>query len=244
MPGDYLAHHGIRGQKWGVRRYQNEDGSYTNAGRERHAEAESSDNGSSPSNNASRNAKIKRGAMIVGGIALTAIAAYALYKTGAGKQMLDAGKNVFNKMPAKTKVSDVSKITKASSAHKDSIEIAKATAKLSKKQSTKKDVTNMGREIAKNMLMQMANNAFTSSQQQSNPQLPPAQQRPTQQQRSRQQRSTQQQQRSRQQRPSQQRPPTRYYQNTSRARNASASLDSSANNYMNFTNDLLKQFGY
>lgn len=24
----YLAHHGIKGQKWGVRRYQNEDGSY------------------------------------------------------------------------------------------------------------------------------------------------------------------------------------------------------------------------
>ena len=31
----YLIHHGIKGQKWGVRRYQNEDGSYTNAGRRR-----------------------------------------------------------------------------------------------------------------------------------------------------------------------------------------------------------------
>lgn len=30
-----LYHHGILGQKWGVRRYQNEDGSYTNAGKER-----------------------------------------------------------------------------------------------------------------------------------------------------------------------------------------------------------------
>lgn len=32
----YLAHHGIKGQKWGVRRYQNSDGSYTNAGKVRY----------------------------------------------------------------------------------------------------------------------------------------------------------------------------------------------------------------
>lgn len=32
---DYLAHHGILGQKWGVRRYQNLDGSLTELGRKR-----------------------------------------------------------------------------------------------------------------------------------------------------------------------------------------------------------------
>lgn len=32
---DYLEHHGILGQKWGVRRYQDENGSYTKEGLER-----------------------------------------------------------------------------------------------------------------------------------------------------------------------------------------------------------------
>lgn len=32
----YLAHHGIKGMKWGVRRFRNEDGSLTEAGKKRH----------------------------------------------------------------------------------------------------------------------------------------------------------------------------------------------------------------
>ena len=33
--GNYLKHYGVKGQKWGVRRYQNEDGSYTEEGKRR-----------------------------------------------------------------------------------------------------------------------------------------------------------------------------------------------------------------
>lgn len=35
MSDYYLCHHGIKGMKWGIRRYQNKDGSYTAAGKKR-----------------------------------------------------------------------------------------------------------------------------------------------------------------------------------------------------------------
>ena len=33
---DYIQHHGVKGQKWGIRRYQNQDGTLTPEGRERY----------------------------------------------------------------------------------------------------------------------------------------------------------------------------------------------------------------
>lgn len=36
----YLAHHGIKGMKWGVRRFRNEDGSLTAAGKNRYRDDE------------------------------------------------------------------------------------------------------------------------------------------------------------------------------------------------------------
>lgn len=38
---DIIEHHGVKGMKWGVRRYQNYDGSYTRKGLERYKKAES-----------------------------------------------------------------------------------------------------------------------------------------------------------------------------------------------------------
>ena len=39
-----LYHHGIKGQRWGVRRFQNEDGSLTDAGKKRYLNADGSYN--------------------------------------------------------------------------------------------------------------------------------------------------------------------------------------------------------
>lgn len=38
VDGGYLIHYGISGQKWGIRRYQNEDGTLTEEGKERYRE--------------------------------------------------------------------------------------------------------------------------------------------------------------------------------------------------------------
>lgn len=40
IPESYLMHHGVKGQKWGVRRYQNPDGTLTAAGRKRYGSEE------------------------------------------------------------------------------------------------------------------------------------------------------------------------------------------------------------
>lgn len=39
MTYGYLAHHGIKGQKWGVRRFQNPDGTLTEEGRRRYGKS-------------------------------------------------------------------------------------------------------------------------------------------------------------------------------------------------------------
>ena len=41
IDNEYLEHHGVKGQKWGIRRYQNEDGTLTDEGKKRYSNLDS-----------------------------------------------------------------------------------------------------------------------------------------------------------------------------------------------------------
>lgn len=78
MQSDYIKHHGILGQKWGIRRFQNRNGRLTPVGREHVAENKkgSSEDGSKKGLSDKQKKALKIGAAAVG----TALAAYGGYK--------------------------------------------------------------------------------------------------------------------------------------------------------------------
>lgn len=78
-----LYHFGVRGMKWGQRRYQNQDGSYTAQGQGRYAPKGYSSGSSRRSSGSSNgHARLKKAAKIGAGVAAAGLAAYGAYRLG------------------------------------------------------------------------------------------------------------------------------------------------------------------
>ena len=103
---DYLVHHGIKGMRWGIRRYQNPDGTLTAAGRKRYNREDSG--------NESNTSRQPRQRMATGNGALVAYGAAAGIAAGvAGNSHFSAGqvKNWSSSVDSTSKqVRDMTKI--------------------------------------------------------------------------------------------------------------------------------------
>lgn len=86
-----LYHHGIKGQKWGVRRFQNEDRTLTPAGKERYGKGKSGKSGGENKNSAINSdtaKKVAKTALAVAGTAAVAYGGYKLANSDMGREFL------------------------------------------------------------------------------------------------------------------------------------------------------------
>jgi hypothetical protein len=124
-PQAYLVHHGIKGQKWGVRRYQNEDGSLTVAGKKRQQRIENAEKHALASR-AVGSAKLAAASGAASlGIALVGSAATKMLaqkgQTQAAQTIYDLSKRAFNETVFATQIFAGSAVVQGLMTSKNSI---------------------------------------------------------------------------------------------------------------------------
>lgn len=104
-----LYHYGIKGMKWGIRRFQDKNGRLTSAGKKRIKEKDKSE-----SKKSGLTDKQKKAIKIGAAVAATALVAYGAYKLGAFDRFTQSGKtavdNTLGSDQVKKKVKTVSQV--------------------------------------------------------------------------------------------------------------------------------------
>lgn len=153
---DYLMHHGVKGQKWGVRN------DYQPTGRRRSS-------GLTTANDVNQKRGLSKGAKIAlgvgAGVAAAGLAAgggYALYKTGAGKAALKAGSSLIKSAmrEAKTTGQAAKAYVQSRNGKKifSNVKSARSSAKVFQQAPGAKEVTRAARKrIAKEYIQNAGN---------------------------------------------------------------------------------------
>ena len=84
-----LYHHGIKGQKWGIRRFQNADGTLTNAGKSRYGSGSNFSGNSSGKDHTKLKRNLKTAAKVAVGVAGAAALGYGAYRLGKSGALSD-----------------------------------------------------------------------------------------------------------------------------------------------------------